>query len=294
MSLSTFSEEPSYKKRKCTSAECSLIVARDRSDFSARYLAVNYDRSEFTIAQASFPAGNNERDIVVFHHKSKSSLHKGAIAGICITAIAVVAIIICRLVWLWHQKRQAKERRWGTLSLPSLGGTTINDKSNDLRGWIKPLECDRYNSEGPKPELDANATARCVSLPHRHELDVGEDERASEQSRASDGSERTPVELDGGETLVGESSTAVSPLRNSEISLSPLPPGYPSPPGNLSTPSSGRRPSLGRLKTFFHELQSVADRSPKVEQKSVTPGSISGQPGIGGEKSPLKQLGPEC
>lgn len=258
-----------------------------------RYLAVNYERSEFTVAQASFPPGNNERDIVVYHHRSKSRLSKAAIAGICVGAIAAVAIIVGRLAWLWHRRRRAKQRRWGTVRLPSLGGTTVNDKSDDLRGWLKPLEGDLYKTDDIKPELDATATARSVSNPHRHELcaDEGDILAASKQSLAlKDSDHSPPVELDGAETLVGRPSPAVSPLQSSEVSLTPLPMGYPSPQGQPSSPTRGRRPSLGRLKSFFHELQSTSgNHNAPAEQRDAGSETTENQSEVGGEKSLPKE-----
>lgn len=261
------------------------------------YLAVNYDREEFTIAQASFPAGNNERDVVVYHHRSKSGLSKGAIAGICVGAILASAIIVARLLWLWRQERQARERRWAMAGLPSPGGTSSNDKSDDLRGWIKPLEGYTFNSDDVKPELDANATARCVNNAHRHELGTEEaNVRSQHGSLASGGSDQSPAELDGAETLVGESappSAAVSPLQTSEVSLSPLPAGYPSPAGNDWSSTRGRRPSLGRLKSFFHEVQSPCeDHDPAAQQDSGAETSEA-RPETGKRRSLMKEEPPQ-
>lgn len=254
-----------------------------------RYLAVNYDRSEFTLAQATFPAGNDERDVVVFRHKRKSGLNKGAIAGICIGAIIAVAIILGRLLWLWRQKRKARERRWAAAGLPAPGQTAFNDKSDDLRGWIKPIEGYDLKADDVKPELDANATARCVASPHRHELGADEvDLRASTpESLGSD--DQSPAELDGAETLVGDSA-AVSPLQDAEVLQSPLPMGYPSPMGHDWLSTEERRPSLGRLKAFFHELQSASEHHDPGSGQQDSGAEMSGsRQEVGDRKSLVKE-----
>lgn len=257
-----------------------------------RYLAVNYDRREFTIAQASFPAGNDERDVVVYHHRSRSRLSRGTVVGICIGVIAAVVIVLGRIAWLLYQRRKEKQRRWG-----SLGGKTVNDQSDDLGGWMKPLESDTFKSDDVKPELDANATARGVSAVHRAELcaDEGVLRANSKQRIASEwGDQSPPVELDGAETLVGQPSPAVSPLQSSEISLTPLPHGHPSPAEYSASSSRGRRPSLGRLKSFFHELQaSSGDQSPSAEQKKAAAERVPKQAAREHEESPEQKLGSE-
>ncbi|KAF2024468.1 acid protease [Setomelanomma holmii] len=115
-------------------ADNDTMYTIGRVFFQEAYVRIDYDRGNFSVHQALFPATNDKVDIVpiaspeanntTLQHDTKRpiALSKGRIAGISIGGAAVVALLIC--VWFWLVRRNsqasrgeataAKEQKWDT------------------------------------------------------------------------------------------------------------------------------------------------------------------------------------
>lgn len=168
-----------------------------------RYLAVDYDRKQFAITQALLPSGSATRITPVLRPSTKrdSGLSTGAIAGIAIGVVALLALIGVLLFFFWRKKKNSKKNssKFSTIGSSSIGGTTIE-------GWAEgvtsqedfepkdPKDPDGETEDQFKQELDATSTARPhYGFHHRHELSAGSVRRTSQQSGVSRASGVSPV-----------------------------------------------------------------------------------------------------
>jgi hypothetical protein len=90
-----------------------------RTFFQEAYFRIDYDRGNFSVHQALFPATNNNQDIVPVSspdlinaslqsegHQNKI-LNKATIAGISIGSVAVVTLLFLFLSWLLRRRKRA-------------------------------------------------------------------------------------------------------------------------------------------------------------------------------------------
>jgi hypothetical protein len=82
------------------------------------YLITDMDRQTFTVAQALFPDANTPSHIVAIQPKNSNSAHKGlgagAIAGIAIGAVAVLALL-AGLFFYFRRRKNLEKARVGEL-----------------------------------------------------------------------------------------------------------------------------------------------------------------------------------
>lgn len=211
------------------------LFARQIVADSLRYLAVDYDREEFYVAQALYPTGAETQIIPVNRPSTGNSkgLSAGAIAGIVVGVVAILALIGGLLFFFWrrkkNQKKKTKKSKASTNRSSSIGGTTIEGWAEGVTSQehFEPKTADGEMEDQFKQELDATATAR----PHygfhqRHELSAGSVRRTSQQSGFSRGSGVSPMVENRASSQAGHRSMSSF--------------GQPSPgiPGEISRPMS--------------------------------------------------------
>ncbi|EME45435.1 hypothetical protein DOTSEDRAFT_87784 [Dothistroma septosporum NZE10] len=100
------------------------------------YVIADYDRRNFTVAQALFPS-NSTRELITIlppdeSNISNNSLADGAIAGIVIAGIATSALVALAY-WLWRRRRSSKTSTAGpaavTEQIAEAHGREIQEKS---------------------------------------------------------------------------------------------------------------------------------------------------------------------
>nr|POF13283.1 hypothetical protein CFP56_10430 [Quercus suber] len=175
----------------------------------ARYVSANYDTATFNISQATFDQDRKNLVTmypyeVIIHPQVDNSISGGAIAGIVVGALALLAIIAGLSWWLWRQRREGRSIRSWARNVPSASvgatSTTIDVSQEQERRESheefykpplpvsdKPIDpTDEEPTAFKRTELDATTTVRPRHMSYgRTELPAGNTRRISDQSWTS-------------------------------------------------------------------------------------------------------------
>nr|POF03928.1 hypothetical protein CFP56_21684 [Quercus suber] len=175
---------------------------------SLRYVSANYDTATFNVSQATFD--QDRVDLVtmypyqIINQPPSGRLSGGAIAGIVVGVLALLAIIAGLGWWLWRRRREGRSIRSWARNVPgsSVGATSTTidvsqeqERRESHEEFYKPVvpvvdaPIDPVTEEPAafkRTELDATTTVRPRHISYdRAELPAGSIRRASDQSRAS-------------------------------------------------------------------------------------------------------------
>jgi hypothetical protein len=152
------------------------IYALGRTFLQESYLTVDYERGNFSVAQATFSASGPSSVIVpinrpafVIQTPSRSGLGTGAIAGIAAGGGVILIALLLLAFFLWRRskkkaaaaKKAAKEEeeKNKTEAFPNLGSSMSEDERRRLRGYSGSTalsseldNTDRRLSELPSPD----------------------------------------------------------------------------------------------------------------------------------------------
>ncbi|SMY29120.1 unnamed protein product [Zymoseptoria tritici ST99CH_1A5] len=183
-----------------------------RAFLQEAYVIADYDRRNFTIGQALFPTTEDVKAILppgemVDRPGSKTGLSKGAIAGIAVGVVVLIAaILVC--IWLWWRKKQQRARQQKyILTTPDEKPIQDEDDANktsaselepqdmrELRGndWYPELRGDERHPElsssktHDRSELGGHVNDGKYELPaggERYELSAGRDAAAELEAK---------------------------------------------------------------------------------------------------------------
>ena len=131
-------------------------------------MTADYDRWQFSVSQATFPAVGKGPEIRTVYPHGKSGLSTGAIVGIAVGAFVVLLLLVGAFFGRkWWKKRQER-KPWFTKS----GASDATD-SQGTREFYGTKEKDDETYEKRKMELDAMDTAR-GTVATRQELESPE------------------------------------------------------------------------------------------------------------------------
>lgn len=157
-----------------------------RTFLQEAYLAVDYDRAEFHLSQATFPSDVSASKIVAVGTNDSKPLSAGAIAGIVVGAVTLIALFL-GLGWLYRKRRRSRGR--GNKELPIEPSQKLDEDQSDSM----PELDDTGNPLIGREELDSQIKTRLRAEVHGTadgELDGG---AALHEAPA----ERKPVEVHG-------------------------------------------------------------------------------------------------
>lgn len=158
---------------------------RRRSLTKARYLIVDYERNNFTVAQAVYPDTSVPQKIVTIHppSSSKSGLGKGAIAGIAIGAVVVISLLCAGAWWVWRKKRtpersiQLHESSSEAFIKPELDNT-LSPVDSKNRHDLKVPEMDAFEIANDKSMIkDGNAYRQEMHGSHGYPMEADSNSR---------------------------------------------------------------------------------------------------------------------
>lgn len=98
-----------------------------RTFFQEAYIKIDYDRGNFSIHQALFPTSGAKQEVVpvfspteISHLQGQRPLSKGAIAGIAIGSILLLAIASFLGLWVCRKRRKTKASQQPIIEDPSI------------------------------------------------------------------------------------------------------------------------------------------------------------------------------
>ena len=169
-------------------AQNSSQYTLGRAFLQEAYVVADFERHNFSVSQASFPATSVPQRVVSIEapgsdpsSSSSSRLSKGAIAGIVVGAAVILAVILGLSIWRLKRKRQ-QERRYSKAPLHEVkdGNSTPFAHRREFRnelddGDTAVRELDADHAIKP-PELDSRAASKPELASHdshgnRHELE---------------------------------------------------------------------------------------------------------------------------
>ncbi|KAK3673871.1 hypothetical protein LTR78_006426 [Recurvomyces mirabilis] len=222
-----------------------------RTFLQEAYVTADYsdDARNLTIAPAQFPTNTATMNITTVYpapkHRGDTGLSAGAIAGISIDAVAILALLAGLGFWFWR-KKDRKAKKLQNRSTGILSTRTASMDNTTIVSDLDPAERERFefyskpfysppvdHNEGQdyfKAELDARATAISPGGNQKYEPYGGSVRRPSHIRNMSDisqGSGMLPVGNGRFSNIMGEPSASFDP---------PSPPMHPS--GSPSPPHS--------------------------------------------------------
>ncbi|KAH7088016.1 aspartic peptidase domain-containing protein [Paraphoma chrysanthemicola] len=92
--------------------------------FQEAYVRIDYDRGNFSVHQALFPATNEKTNIVpiltpapdvrppngTMQMKRPVALNKASIAGLTVGCVAAIIVIVCAILWFLRRQRRARQK----------------------------------------------------------------------------------------------------------------------------------------------------------------------------------------
>ena len=169
-----FSQGTSYFPLRRANSSSQVILGR--AFMQQAYLFVDYQTSQYTISQASFPSNSNVSNIVTVNHSLNSTntssssssstnnnnsngISKGAIAGIVLGISAALGLLGALAFFIWRSKhpRHVDEI---SRSSPANNSNGSSEPEPDKEGWNSyspPPAFQSYRSErqgGPSPTQD--------------------------------------------------------------------------------------------------------------------------------------------
>ncbi|KAF2165181.1 hypothetical protein M409DRAFT_67450 [Zasmidium cellare ATCC 36951] len=143
-------------------SENSTTYTLGRTFLQEAYVIADYDRKNFTVAQALFPPASISQNIEKIvapglqesGSKSSSGLSGGAIAGIVVGVVVGVLIILAGLFLWWRRSRKARSSKPNN----ELGGQQVVPGRHEMEPQSKFHELD--GPEIPAAELEADVPPR--------------------------------------------------------------------------------------------------------------------------------------
>ncbi|KAK4505338.1 hypothetical protein PRZ48_003301 [Zasmidium cellare] len=136
-----------------------------RTFLQEAYVIADYDRKNFTVAQALFPPASISENIESIiapdlqePKKSSSGLSGGAIAGIVVGVVAGVAIIAVGLFFWWRRSRKARSAKQGN---------TVPQKAVEVDSDTTEV----HELGGPRPPAPKAELGGQPVVPGRHEME---------------------------------------------------------------------------------------------------------------------------
>lgn len=202
----------------------------------ARYLTVNYERSNFSVAQSIFPEAAEQKLTSILSSSEdltpggqpqpqpppSQKLSPGAIAGIAV-AIAIVFILAFGTIFFIRRRRRRGEKRPKSISL--------NDRI-ELGGIEKPAEADSAAVWKPGPEMEGDNAPVSLQARTQQAAEFPGSEAGAEVHGSRGGVEMeggaypAAVELDAGPVYIHEAPSPDTITREESIPSSrgtPLP-----------------------------------------------------------------------
>ena len=155
-----FSEGTSYFPLRQANSSSQIILGR--AFMQEAYVFVDYEKSTFTISQASFPSNANVTNIVTVNHSSNpppsntnaptagsSGLSKGAIAGIALGTSAALGLLGALAFFIWRSKHP---RRVDEIHRASPSGESSDSSREQEKG--------DFTSYSPPPAFQSFRTER--------------------------------------------------------------------------------------------------------------------------------------
>lgn len=157
------------------------------------YIIADYERQNFTVAQALFPSTSQDQELHAIlppdsnDAEERSSFSAGVIAGVVVGAIAASSILIFAILWTCRSRKKKKQAALLAAQAATASGEKNEDQYQDIKQYpeLDGGDPQRHEIDGQKvhpPELDGQDN-------HRHEID----------SATPVVEQKTPFEIEGRE-----------------------------------------------------------------------------------------------
>ena len=149
------------------------------------YVIADYDRNNFTVAQAAFPSTSVLQELIAVCAPNNMRacralddvpLSKGGIAGVVVGAVVLLCLLGGGLIWLCLRRRQRRKDLAASIQPAAFSSDKKVDDPADIKGGLSASEMDVHDSarheldnrNEVRPELESGD--KHAGMRNRHEL----------------------------------------------------------------------------------------------------------------------------